>query len=136
MKCIAITLALLLPLPALAHDHNQPNFDSWYQSLERPDLQGRTGFGGYGGGISCCNKTDCHETEAEIRGNDWWARLVVVKNGVEEKLDFVRVPPEKVIHNKANPTGSPVICHTLSWVGNHISADSAVIYCFIPGFET
>lgn len=136
-RLLATAVALCLCAPAFAHDHVNPNFDSWYQSLQRPDTAGNS-QGYFGGGIlSCCNKSDCHETEAEIRDNDWWARLVVRdSDGSETKRDWVRVPPEKIIRNKANPTGSPVICHTLAWNGTTLAPTNVTIYCFVPSFET
>jgi hypothetical protein len=52
--------ALALGVSAHAHDWRKPDLDGWYDSLHRH------GFG------ACCSKDDCHETGAEIRGNDWW----------------------------------------------------------------
>lgn len=129
---LAIVSVLILSVPALAHDHNEPNLDSWYQSLQRPD---RPQYG-YQGIVSCCNKEDCHPTEAEHRGDDWWAQLIEMHGGEGTPNAWVKVPPEKILKNTTNPTGRAVLCHTQAWVGSTFSPGSVVLYCFVPGFES
>lgn len=36
---------------------------SWFKSLMQPDKPM----------VSCCDVSDCHQTQAEQRGSDWWA---------------------------------------------------------------
>lgn len=138
---VVILLALLLSdaiwRRAHAHDYKHPDYDSWYRSLERP------GVSAYSGGItSCCSLTDCHETEAEMRGDDWWARLGKRVRNEEngeydwELQDWVKVPSGVVLQHATNPTGNPVICHSMDLEdgGTHVSPRSTV-FCFIPAGE-
>lgn len=129
VRCLAVCAVLFFCAPVLAHDHNNPSLDSWYQSLQRPDR----GSYGYQGIVSCCNKQDCHPTDAEHRDGDWWARPVIIHEiGKEGEMgEWMRVPPEKVLKNTTNPTGRAVLCHTQSWIGNTFSAGSISIYCFV-----
>lgn len=127
---------------AQAHDPQRPDLDRWYSTLHRQ--------GGYG---MCCNKTDCHRTDAEVRKDGhWWARLghpespstswppnneQWVLDGWREIKDEVIVRDEKgkIVEN---PEGQAVICHERSWdQGAHqfttISRpESVIIFCFVP----
>lgn len=137
MRAILTAIAACVALPATAHDHHKPQLDQWYQSLERPD---RKGMGwGYSNSISCCQLTDCHETEAEFRGSDVWARLGYQENGDWHLVNWMKVPPEKIIRQKYNPTGNPVICHTMSWKKNSYEMETGPggveIYCFIDASQ-
>ena len=137
MRQILTAIAVCLSLPAFAHDHNRPDLDQWYRSLERPDRVGQ--YSG-AGGTSCCNLRDCHETEAEYRGSEVWARLGYRKDGAWILLNWMRVPEQKILKKKHNPTGSPVICHTLSWKKNMKEMETGPggveIYCFIDADQT
>lgn len=120
-----------------AHDWKNPNYDAWYGSLVRPHV-GPSQFGS----ISCCSKTDCHETEAEIRGNEWWARLGLPHSrpdggdGLDWELaDWVKVPADKIINNSSNPTGNAVICHSIDRTMHGINPN-AMIWCFVPPSES
>ena len=132
---IAIFLVFWWIHAAHAHDWKRPDLDAWYGSLHRPNMNS---FGGFTG---CCGVTDCHETEAEMRGNDWWARLgkqIRLANGKLdwELQDWVKVPSHVVLQRQDNPTGNAVICHSVNLeMGGTVAADSQ-IYCFIPPTES
>jgi hypothetical protein len=64
---IAACMAFCLPLPCRAHDSNHPEFNQWYKQLRNPSIHSEV--------VNCCSVRDCHGTEAEIRGNQWWARV-------------------------------------------------------------
>lgn len=121
---------------AFAHDWKHPNYDQWYGSLQRPNVGNA-----FGGGQTCCSKTDCHETEAEIRGTDWWARLGLPHTrddgGTDWDLaDWVQVPADKVLPNTSNPTGNAVICHSIDRLMSGGINPQASIWCFIPASES
>lgn len=122
--CIIVVLIALGVRFAHAHDSHHPELDNFYSSLK--DKHGN----------SCCNMTDCHEAEAEIRGDHWWAQLAVKKNNTwENRPEWMEIPDDKVIIN-ANPIGKAIFCHTISWqTGTNtfqLDPKSITIRCFLP----
>lgn len=97
---ILITL-ILFAIPAYAHDGMH---DDWMKSLMRPDVGG-----------SCCNLTDCRVTEARLTKEGWEA--------MNQLGQWVKVPNEKIIRGKDNPTGRPVLC----WLPGQ------GVMCFVEG---
>ncbi len=125
----ALALLLLPCWPAGAHDHKHPELDQWYGSLTKPGSHGYEG-----GGVSCCSMTDCHPTDAETRGDEWWARLGERRGDDWDLGEWVRVPPEAIIPNKTNPTGEAVICHPLvRGPDGGVDAKRTPIWCFVLG---
>lgn len=127
-----LILALLLPSAAWAHDPSHPEFDGFYQNLHKPKAN-------FGGTISCCAKIHCHETDAEIRFGEWWARIgKPLGEGKWEMKDWIKVPPEAILTGQTNPTGQGVICHDIAWSANtnEIDTHSTVIFCFVPPSES
>lgn len=105
-------LALIVPaLPRLATAEPPADADPalrpWFESLKQP-----------GSGVSCCSIADCRPVTYRL-----------APNGYEALLDsgWVRVPDDRVLHNKYNPVGRAVLCR---------SPASGRIYCFVPGPET
>jgi hypothetical protein len=137
---IAAALALLwfLLVPAHSHDYNRPSLDGWYESLHRP----KHGFQS----TSCCSKQDCHETEAELRNGQWWARLgrpIDHPDGTRdwELGEYTRVPDELIVRGPngrpvPNEAGEAVICHSFGWVGSRIDPAASTVYCFVPPAES
>lgn len=126
----AFTAATIIATTAFAHDGQH---DSWYESLQRPHPPG------YVGPITCCSRTDCHETEAEIRGSQWWARLGLRQDDGTWALGaWVPVPATSVLLAHDNPTGSAVICHDIVWApsGHQIDPAATSVWCFVPPAET
>ena len=126
-------VASLMIRPAHAHDWKRPDLDEWYGGLKRP--------GGSGYNFSCCSKTDCHTTEAELRGDDWWARIGVRDaSGDWDLRDWVKVPATSVLQQHDNPTGEGVICHSMVWrtegTVQTLSPAAVTIWCFIPPTES
>ena len=136
MFLLAWLLALTVTLggwPAQAHDRRRPDLDEWFGQLRRPgvDPNGPSGL------VSCCSRTDCHATDAELRGDDWWARIGVLNdNGDWDLQDWVKVPAEAVLQHHDNPAGEGVICHSpatgIDAVGRTLDAAAVTIWCFIP----
>jgi hypothetical protein len=130
-------------LPSSAHDWKQPNLDQWYGSLQRPGM----GNGGYGGGASCCSKTDCHTTDAEYRDGEWWARLgrpIDKPNGDRdwELEEWIKIPDHVIVRSPSgnavrNEAGEAVICHPIVWKENgHLDPVNTTVFCFVPGNNT
>lgn len=132
---LVVTGLLLCSSQASAHDWKHPELDGWFSSLRRPAPPGRSQLGF----TSCCSKTDCHTTEAQPRGNDWWARVGVRQTDGNWKLmDWMKVPPDAVLRQQDNPTGEGVICHSTSWAmdGRSLDTSSITIWCFVPPSES
>ncbi len=121
---------------AYAHDHHRPDLNTWYNSL--------TTNGGEGGS-SCCNMHDCHLTVAEIRGEDWWAKVgypIWEGDGGDGDTtqvvdwvltEFVKVPKEAIL-KRDNLVGTSVICHApLARNTDGVTYDSrgVLIRCFL-----
>lgn len=132
----SLLVALLLcAVSALAHDAKRPDLDDWYGGLKRPGV--KNGFNG------CCSLKDCHPTDAELRGGEWWAKVGLRNKYGEWKLldPAVRVPANVVLSNHDNPTGEGVICHSTAWANsedNRQVLDPARIdiWCFVPPAES
>ena len=134
---ILILIGLLMPTTAVvAHDRRHPELDGWYDSLRRPSMTRRfTLF------TSCCSKTDCHTTVAELRSGEWWAKVGIRDgSGDWDLTDWVKVPSEAVLLNHDNPTGEAVICHSMVWpmdaLGRRLDRESVQIWCFVPPAES
>jgi hypothetical protein len=130
-----VTLAFLAE--AHAHDWRRPDLDKWYSGLRNPRSSSSVVRN-----VGCCSKDDCHETEAEMRGNDWWARLGLPVTRPDGNHDWdlqnwVKVPTETVLLNQSNPTGNAVICHAVNRAtgGGRIDP-GATVFCFIPPAES
>jgi hypothetical protein len=125
MKRLIFLLGLLLTQPCMAHDTRHPEFDSWYRGLRNPNFKS-------GVVRDCCSDKDCHETEADLRNGQWWARLgkphfeygelksssdsqhpldLVYYDVTWELTEWKKVPTEAILKT-SNPTGSPVVCHS------------------------
>jgi hypothetical protein len=97
----------ILPAASLAWAHDGIN-NQWYESLRVP---GSTSY--------CCSGHDCKPTEAELRGNRWWAR--------RPDGQWIEVPDNLIIKNKGNPVGQPVLCLLPDYYG------APQVRCFVPG---
>ena len=123
ISLIAACMAFCLPLPCRAHDSNHPEFNQWYKQLRNPSIHSEVVKD-----LGCCSVRDCHETEAEIRGNQWWARVgrLQIENALVGTVIWTltewRPVPGYAVLRVANPTGNPVICHS----------EIYEIWCFVP----
>lgn len=124
MKPLLILLALgLLLTQSSAHDAKRPEFNTWYKSLRNPKIKSAVVQD-----MGCCGVRDCHETDAEMRGNRWWARVGEphVDNELVGTVSWTltewRPVPDYAVLQLANPTGTPVICHSQMYE----------IWCFVP----
>ncbi len=88
-------------------DGADPAMHGWFESLKQP-----------GSGISCCSIADCRPVDYRL-GADGYEALLDAR--------WVRVPDDKIIRNKPNPTGRAQLCR---------SPISGSILCFVPASET
>lgn len=106
----AYTAVHTAPL-AVSQEHRHPPQDAetherFYKDWMRPDMPT----------VSCCNQQDCYPVEARMMGGDWYVKQ-------RESGQWLRVPPEKIEHNRDNPDGRNHAC--ISPYGN--------VFCFIVG---
>jgi hypothetical protein len=125
LRIVGVGVAVLLVLAmiagrALAHDHDRPELDHWYQTLMMPDNPA----------IRCCGENDEYRCEAFVRNGETWCRVVddrvvpnrpVVAVGTE-----IFIPPHKYKFDQGNPTG-----HTVVFGKPH--GDDFFVYCFVQG---
>ena len=110
-SAIGCAVALLVALcgrgDAAPPENADPALKPFFESLKQP-----------GTGVSCCSVADCRPVEYRL-----------ASEGYEALLDasWVRVPEDKIIHGKQNPTGRAQLCR---------SPISGAILCFIPASET
>jgi hypothetical protein len=91
----AAAAALAAPPPGA-----DPALGPWFCSLMRPDT-----------GSPCCSEADCRMTEYRIEGNGLEV-LIDERYGPGTEARWVPVPPQKIVRNAGNPTGSAVACWT------------------------
>ena len=106
-----LLLVLLVFSEARAHgpEDTDPAMADWFRSLVQPDLYGS----------SCCNDKDCHvvaRDDMQIRDEMYWIK----DPDVHGRVDWIAVPPEKILKRYDNPTGKYVAC-----VINHM------VLCFV-----
>lgn len=107
---LSIGLKVGLALLGLAHSPDLP-FQDWMSSLQRPDAPG-----------SCCGPADQYWVRRyEASAGGFRAEVI----GREGGADFwTEVPQNKVIWDRANPTGRGVI---------FIRTFDMLVLCFVPG---
>lgn len=96
--------AFLLCVPV--HGAPPQSFDlslsEWFRSLTRPDVGG-----------SCCDRSDCREVRIRI-GSDGYEVLIEPEVFPIAESTWEKVPQDKIIRGKDNPTGRGVVCWTPS----------------------
>ena len=128
---LALSL-LLFATNALAHDPDEPEFDSWYHGLTRPDLDHS----------SCCGKADAY-----------WCDIIHVRHDkvfctiTDDRPDAPRgrphidigtemeIPPEKMKWGPNDPDKTPPsnpTGHAIIFIINGGSY-SPYVLCFVPG---
>jgi hypothetical protein len=106
----AALTAFVLCSPASAHDNGQfgdvpEEIRAWFKSVKSPQ------------GIPCCDISDGHRTDYDMRDNHYWVPI----DG-----NWVEVPAEAVLKDLGNPVGDAVVWYTLFH-------GKAYIRCFVPG---
>jgi hypothetical protein len=108
-----LILLLFAGNPAIAHDYGEhesvsPATRQWFRDLRSPETS-----------IQCCDVSDCLRTEAHVSQNRWKARA---PDG-----SWLIVPPTRVITDRGNPVGEPILCAVNKGEG------SWLVLCFVPG---
>ena len=94
-------------LRAASPENTNSELHGWFESLKQP-----------GSGISCCSIADCLPVDYKMEGDGYEALI---------ETRWVRIPGDKVLHGKPNPTGRAILCR---------SPISGTILCFVPAGET
>lgn len=106
--CVVFMLLLAAgALRAAPPETGDASMHGWFESLKQP-----------GSGVSCCSIADCRPVDYKMDSNGYEALI---------EAKWVRVPDEKILHGKPNPTGRGVLCR---------SPISGTILCFVPASET
>jgi hypothetical protein len=71
-------------------------------------------------GVPCCDISDGHRTDYEVRAGDYWVPI----NGV-----WWRVPDKAIVRNAGNPLGEAVVWYVAV-------RGSIEIRCFVPADST
>jgi hypothetical protein len=106
--------ALLAGLLALAgasyafdngqYDHVPPDIRAWFKSVIAPN------------GVPCCDISDGHRTEYDVRRGAYWVPI---------EGTWMEVPERAIIRDRGNPVGQAVV-----WYVHH--RGSIIISCFVP----
>jgi hypothetical protein len=108
-RIIVILSALAAAGSAGAVDRGQFNdvpadIRAWFKSVIAPN------------GVPCCDISDGHRTDYEVRGGAYWVPI---------EGAWMQVPAHAVITDRGNPVGEAVV-----WYVHH--RGSIIISCFIP----
>jgi len=109
-----MVVALVAGLAALAgtasaFDHGQYNdvpadIRAWFKSVMAPN------------GVPCCDISDGHRTDYDVRAGTYWVPI---------EGQWMEVPERAVIRDRGNPVGQAVV-----WYVHHRGA--IIISCFVP----
>lgn len=99
-------LLVLCSVFAVSAANAEENRGAWFKSLKQP-----------GTGVSCCDISDCHRSDAQWRGNQWWTVI---------QGRWTPVPPEKELSNKPSIDGDAYVC------SSQYPSSTPYIYCFVP----
>lgn len=111
-QVMAIALSVA-PVHALPPDNADPALAPWFKSLKQP-----------GTGAECCSIADCRS--AEVRRDGQGYEVKVDRKWHLSSTFWLRVPAERILDERSNPTGGAVLCYT----------PEAGILCFIPPPES
>jgi hypothetical protein len=94
---------------ALAFDNGQyddipADIRAWFRNVLAPN------------GVPCCDISDGHRTEYDVRNGAYWVPI---------EGEWVLVPERAVLRNVGNPVGQAVV-----WYVHHRGA--IIISCFVP----
>lgn len=102
---VAIVLIFVLGVILGKVDARAEDRGAWFRSLKMP-----------GSGTSCCDISDCKQTQAKYQ-DGWWA---VVRGTVRF------IPDEIILRNKRSIDGEAYVC-----ASNSGPPETATLYCFI-----
>jgi hypothetical protein len=97
VACVIISTATLADGQVQAQTQDR---SVWFKSLKQPQS-----------GFSCCDVADCHRTDADWHGGQWWA-IVAGR--------WTPIPHDKEL-DKQSLDGDAYVC----------SSPSGMVYCFV-----
>lgn len=107
LKMIALAAVAILGVSSAAPAHDakamadaamgDPTRGKWFESLKQPGL-----------GTSCCNLTDCHQTQARQLPDQTWRAILHDYKGDR----WVAIPPDKVVKRPLSVDGEAYICNS------------------------
>lgn len=110
----AMAIALsVTPVSALPPDNADPSLAPWFKGLKQP-----------GTGAECCSVSDCRA--AEVRHDSAGYEVKIDHKWRGSSTFWLRVPAERILDERNNPTGGAVLCYT----------PEAGILCFVPPPES
>lgn len=86
------------------YDHVPPDIRAWFKSVIAPN------------GVPCCDISDGHRTEYDVRKGAYWVPI---------EGQWMEVPERAIIRDRGNPVGQAVV-----WYVHH--RGSIIISCFVP----
>lgn len=111
---LRLKLILLVPLVLLAstsyavdrgqYENVPDHIRSWFKGVRSPS------------GMPCCDISDGHRTDYDVRHGTYWVPI----DGV-----WVQVPEKAIVRNGGNPVGEAVV-----WYIRH--GNDIIISCFVP----
>jgi hypothetical protein len=109
VQTLLLALTTVLAGAALAFDNGQyndvsPEIRTWFRNILAPN------------GVPCCDISDGHLTEYDVRNGAYWVPI---------EGEWMLVPERAVIRNGGNPVGRAVV-----WYVHHRGA--IIISCFVP----
>ncbi len=99
LSVLVITLVVVLGVHGVAISHDGHNAE-WFKSLKQP-----------GTGASCCDLSDCREVRSRV-GAEGYEVFITSPTFPIMVDEWVKVPTERIIRGRENPTGSAVVCWT------------------------
>lgn len=110
-------MTVLLIDPSWGHDakawidmaNGDDHRSNWFNSLKQPS-----------NGITCCNLSDCHETDAKQLADGSWTAVIEDPGGKR----WTAIPPDKVVKRPLSIDGAAYLCNAVYVIND--------IYCFIP----
>jgi hypothetical protein len=108
-QVLLLACSAALTSAALAFDNGQysdvpADIRAWFKSVMAPN------------GVPCCDISDGHRTEYDVRGGAYWVPI---------EGQWMLVPERAVIRDRGNPVGQAVV-----WYVHH--RGEIIISCFVP----
>lgn len=100
------------------HEGQSEIINQFYSTWMKPDQPSS----------SCCNKIDCYATAVRFVGGNIYARR-------REDGEWLRIPPEKVEHNRDSPDGRNHLCAPSPQIisNSHGAYQPGEVFCFKIG---
>ena len=105
LACLSVLASAALAIDRGQFGHVPPDIRAWFKSVIAPN------------GVPCCDISDGHRTDYDMREGSFWVPI---------EGTWMQVPERAVIRDAGNPVGEAVV-----WYVRHRGA--IVISCFVPG---